>query len=389
MRSTRFATWCTTSAVLASLAACGFEGTGPAPGSPSGDGSDGPDGSDGIRCDFEYLSVCGLTAGPDRSYTGNVTLDTSNPQTCTHVVAQPAGPEVCVIYAPSITIASGATVRGLGTRPLALVSRGDIIINGTLSVGSRSQGSGSEQIGAGALSHTCPAPARTPVANSQGGGGGAGATFRGAGGAGGKGNNTHLGGLASTAMPAPTILHGGCRGQNGGDGTQAQGGGAGGPPGGSLLLAAHGAIRLAGAGSRVAAGGGSGRGGRFYGGGGGAGSGGLIVLEASQVVNEGAVRAQGGGGGQASYHVGIPGGPVPGGDGEDAGDNTMRADGAGLDDFACTGGDGSTDSTLEGQGAEDGFAGAGAGGGGGGGGAGFVIVRGARSGAGTYSPAPQ
>lgn len=380
MPGTSFATWCTTGALLASLAGCGFEGTGPSPMET---------GSDGIRCGFEYLNLCGLTAGPDRSYTGNITLDTSNPQTCTHVVAQMGGPEVCVIYAPSITIASNATVRGLGTRPLALVSRGDLIINGTLSVGSRTQGGGSEQLGAGALSATCPSPTQTPASSAQGGGGAAGATFHGAGGSGGKGNSTHAGGRAPSAMPAPTLLRGGCRGQNGGDGSQAQSGGAGGPPGGALLLAAHGAIRLAGSNARVAAGGAGGSGGRSYGGGGGGGSGGMIVLEASQIVNEGAVRAQGGGGGQGGFYFGFPGGPISGTDGEDAGDNTMRADGAGPTDVACTGGDGSTESTVDGQTANDGFSGAGAGGGGGGGGAGFVLIRGARSGAGTYSPPPQ
>ncbi len=352
------------------LAACGF----------SGDGDPASNGQ--VRCAFDFIDVCGKTAAPARTFTANATLDTSNATTCTYLLPQAnGGPELCVIHAETISISSNVTVRALGSRPLALVSSGNLVINGILSVGSRAaSAAAAEELGAGALAGDCPAFSQTPQSGIDGGGGGAGGTFGGRGGNGGRGNNdTRQAGSAPPALAAPTFLRGGCRGQAGADGTVITTGGVGGPPGGALLLAASGDLRLV-LNARVAAGGGGGRGGTALAGAGGGGSGGMIVLEASRISNGGAIRAQGGGGGEGSQNAGTP---TNGATGADSADDSMLAPGAQAS-FAGGGGNGSSGASNNGEAAMPGTLSSG--GGGGGGGAGFIVVRGEVTVNGVFAP---
>lgn len=359
-------------ALLPGLFACGF----------SGDGDAGAGGN--ARCAFDFVNVCDKTAAPERKFTANTTLDTSNAATCTYVLPQSGGgPELCVIHAAAISISSNVTVHATGSRPLALISNGNFVINGILSAGSRAaEGGTAEVLGAGAMSGTCPSFAQAPLSGTDGGGGGAGGTFGGSGGNGGRGNNdTRQAGSAPQPLATPTFLRGGCRGQSGGDGTVAATGGAGGPPGGALLLAAHGDVRIA-LNARVAAGGGGGRGGIALAGAGGAGSGGMIVIEATKLANSGAIRAQGGGGGEGSQSSGAP---TNGSPGADSTDDSMRADGAQAQ-FSGGGGHGSSGASRNGEAAKPGSLASG--GGGGGGGAGYVLVRGETSIEGVIAPPP-
>lgn len=276
---------------------------------------------------------------------------------------------VSVLEVSALTLQPGAVIRAVGERPFAIVSRGNIIINGLIDIA-----------GAGTL-----APAGTglgdcdaqegivhPSLNTSSGGGGGG--FGGSGGAGGAFESTSGGeGGASNTSPET----GGCPGANGG----APGvGGTGGVGGGAILLFSGGEVVLGGSGSEttISANGAGGTGGvrnvapiDETGGGAGGGSGGLIRIEARRIVvgASAALVAKGGGGGGGTTDL-VLGGPGA------SGDRTAEPSVGGLSASLRHGGDGGA---LSGSAGIDAIAALGSGGrspGGGGGGAGVIILGG-------------
>jgi hypothetical protein len=293
-------------------------------------------------------------------------LDTDTLGTCSDLVPQPSGPELCVIAATQINVS--ATVTATGSRPLMLLATDTIQIGGTLDVSSRRA---SLKPGAGANFASCGA-GTGPSTSSVASGGGAGGTFGTMGTRGGDGLNgtvTVPNGTAPTVLGL-TFVRGGCKGQDGGDVGASQGG-TGGASGGAVYLFAatmitvNGNIYASGAGGSTAA---------IHTGGGGGGAGGLIGLEAPTIDVTGIVAANGGNG--------------------SAGGGTTTAGGAGTDGATMlyntqpaaqtngssggTGGRGLT-ATTAGVPAGNGVA-SGAGGGGGGGGGGIVWVKGTLTG---------
>ena len=258
----------------------------------------------------------------------------------------PGWPDIAVFHLNSLHITSGTEIGTRGNDALALVVRGDVIIEGTLYV------TGDHDCGINGV----PGGYRGGLANyPQGGtgdgpgggpggsnlGGGAGGTF---GGIGGDGANAELGALGGLPVlqgygdPTLIPLVGG---SGGGASTTEDCGGAG---GGALVLASSTSII-------VALNGGITAGGRGGWKGGGGGSGGAILLEGPAVTVDGVVAANGGGGG-ASHSGGcsgkISGLPACGADGfaatggvgssainPDAGNGTVSTN-----QFACSGGGG-------------------------------------------------
>jgi hypothetical protein len=276
---------------------------------------------------------------------------------------------VAVFSVDHLVISSGATLRGLGARPIAIVSWTSIDIDGTLDVASRTNAPGIGP-GAGASSANCPLEAAgpqtgTPSANGDGGAGGGG--FGDAGGAGGTGDTTlGIGGAGGMGrlLAVPPRLEGGCRGADasGDNGTP----GTGGAGGGAILLVArvdlvvNGVIHAGGAGGVGAT-----DGGRT--GGGGGGSGGMIELEAATItIADTATLAanggQGGGGNDGND-------ALPGADGEASDVPAFIANNEGQGD--PDGGAGGAIGATMGQPGSGGTRG----GGGGGGGVGYIIYR--------------
>ena len=276
-------------------------------------------------------------------------------------------PAACVIVGTTITMGGDTNVRG--PRPLVLVATDSVTIDHKLDVaGHRGQG-----VAGGANWSGCGSPGSGADRNN-GGGGGAGGSFVTTGGNGGTGDNgSASAGTATAALGVPTILHGGCPGSRGGNGSGNAAGVANG--GGAIYIVAANAITVSGL---VNASGSGAAGGGHASGGGGGGSGGMIVLSAPQVDASGSLLANGGGaagGGDNNSNgangsdeiIGMPLVAPPGGNGPGG-----------------TGGDGFT----EGTGATSGGNGNPMqGGGGGGGGAGFIGINVAVTG-GTYTPSP-
>lgn len=318
-----------------------------------------------------------VTACFDAAPTGTQTItmdtfvNTGTSELCTQTMnAVPA----CVIAAESIVVNSGVFLAGTGERPLVLVATGSITVEGSVDVGSYRQ---FNFVGAGSDMPGCNAGG-APTGTS----GGAGGSF---GGRGGNGAAVGSAGMAGDPL-APTVLRGGCSGQQGAD-NGAPTGGARGRGGGAVYLIAETSIAVNGA---VRAGG-SGAGGgatSASAGGGGGGSGGFIGFDTPSLAISGAVIANGGGGGEAS------GAQSTGDAGSDATSPTTAANGgSGGTSFGTDGGDGSFGSMLDGE------AGAAnctstcttpSSGGGGGGGAGIIKLYRATSpsGGGTISPPP-
>lgn len=301
-------------------------------------------------------------------------INTAVDLTCTVVVPQLDGPELCVVSAQSIDISSPLSLRG--ERPLVLVSDTDIRIAAEVDASTKlggKRGPGRQDscgTGLGGQSGT------------TGAGGGAAGTFNFRGGNGAEGQN----GVAkaySAFVPTPiTDVRGGCPGFGGGD-AGGNKGGIGGDGGGAFYAIANGPIEITPDGV-INASGSSGTGGAAGGGGGGGGgSGGLIVLDGSTVTIAGPVFARGGGGG------GGAGTTTPGGSGLDP--STQQFGGGGGAPGATGGGAGAPGCGGPG-GKEGGFPTtnpAAAGGGGGGGSCGLLLVYGTRSIVdGLTSPAP-
>ncbi|HUJ63705.1 MAG TPA: hypothetical protein VLX92_34635 [Kofleriaceae bacterium] len=285
------------------------------------------------------------------------------------MLTKASAPNVCAIYAQSITIDAGVTLSASGGKPLVLLGDTSIDIEGTLDVASHL----GAPPGAGS-----PHPMCSPGKNPSGGGGGQGGSYATAGGNGGDAGATAMtGGTAGSALAADSLA-GGCPGAPG------DGAAMGGAGGGAVLLATP--LLLVGDAGQIDASGAAGRGGTSGArAGGGAGSGGMIAVAAGAITLAAGAQlyANGshGGGGASATTTGSdgsdPAGAVSGGGGGAAGG---------------TGGSGSA-GALRGTPAVDGAAGvtAGASGGGGGGGAGVVYIRpaiGVVAGDSNVSPAP-
>src|SRR5262245_63316843 len=96
------------------------------------------------------------------------TLNTDSASDCSQIITTDAG-EVCAITADILSVTSD--LRATGSRPLMLVSLGDLSVSATIDVSSRSGAGGSS--GAGADSPLC-APSSPGVSDGMGAGGGGG-----------------------------------------------------------------------------------------------------------------------------------------------------------------------------------------------------------------------
>lgn len=327
-------------------------------------GSGGNDADAGIDPRFCYgsapFSVC-FAAAPTGTIniTTSTTFDTGTglgngtQLMCTTPMTGGAG--YCVLAAA--TIAINSPLRAVGTKPLVLVAADSIDVPTSIDVGSRQPPT--EPVGAGSDPLAC-----TSGAMPGNGGGGAGGSFLGRGGFGGNGASaTAGGGVPGMTSSPPTVLRGGCPGQDGFAFVYANTGN-GGHGGGAVFLIASKSITV---GGTINAGGAGGEGGGNRGsdpraGGGGGGAGGMIGFDAPQVTVTGMLVANGGGGGEGN------GTTNPGGRGMDA-DSTSAAAGGGNETI---GGDGGAGSSGAANGSGSNGLNASGGGGGGGGGAGLI-----------------
>jgi hypothetical protein len=372
--------------LAAMLAACNFQASSavitpadgsstPGPGSDAGSGVDtpGPPPIDALVCFGRgVVRVC-FDAAPTQAVTlpgSQNPLDTSVDTSCTVIVTQSGGPELCVIAGKTVTVSG--SFAAIGARPLVLLGTDAVNVTNALDVSSTRGG----RHGAGANAAACPA-ATTGKNDSGGGGGGAGGSFGTVGGSGGLGdrnNNlpptgTAAGGTPGAAQATPPVLRGGCKGTSGGDGADTDAGhigGAGGDGGGAVYLIAgatitiSGSVFASGAGGSVAPGSAG-----FEQGGGGGGSGGMIVLDAPTIQVPGRIAANGG----AGAGGGASNGGAPGDDGSTAMWDKRAQGGGGARNAGPNndGGDGAPGSTFNAATSMDGGIGDAAGGGGGGG----------------------
>lgn len=252
-------------------------------------------------CAADYTSLGAFTAAA-----GTTVFDT----TALTYGVNSGGVEVAgaaVYVFDSIAVPTGATVRGVGTRPLVLMSKSGISVSGTVHVnGSNATGTApscqaftASPAGAGGsdggLGFTPGPGVGAPGAGAGGGGaptnnagGGGGAGFGGPGGVGGGG-----GGTAGAAYGDLAVALAGGSGGGAGSATGCSGA-SGGGGGGALLLSAVGPF-VVNAGGAVRANGGNGA--LSDTGASGAGSGGGLVIVAPTVTNNGTISASGGQGG--------------------------------------------------------------------------------------------
>lgn len=306
------------------------------------------------------LPATSLTVSSNRTVSTDATSSSCVPTTNT------AAMDYCVVAATAIEIDSGRTLRGIGSRPLVLVSTSTLSVAGAVDVASHGTSPG-----AGADSPACVAGKDAGAGGS--GGGGYGGSF-GAKGGNGETNDGGSGGVAA-APTVSDVLRGGCAGgRGGGQGSSEEPG----DGGGAVALIAAGSISIDGT---INASGAGGHAAVFQGAGGpGGGSGGMIVLDGAQidVTGNGKIFANGGGGGEGNSMF-------RGHDGSDPASPTIAAPGgAGGTSSGGDGGDGS----LGGDGrAPPGNANP-QGGGGGGGGGGTGVVKSSNPLSGAVSPAP-
>ena len=334
-------------------------------------------GPDAQLCYGQGLAPVCVTSAPMGSRTLDVPIDTDAAGTCSDLIAQAGGPELCVIAATQITVS--ATVTVTGTRPLMLLATDSITVGGVLDVSIRRSPA---RVGAGADFSGCGA-GTAPLNTANGAGGGAGGTFgtRGANGGDGAPANVVVNNNGSSPLVLPlTFVRGGCRAQDGGDSGAAQGG-LGGASGGAVYLFAgtmidvQGSIFASGAGASASA---------LHAGGGGGGAGGLIGLEAPTINAPGIVAANGA---NASGGSGSTAGGGAGADGATTLFGTQPAATAGGATGGGAGGRGATGAVVASIGGTGSTAVAGTAGGGGGGGAGVIYVKGTFTGT-QVSPAP-
>ena len=296
-----------------------------------------------------------------------------------HAVAIPGRTTKVGIYTfKSMTLDQMQALNAYGTNALALVSAGDMTIDGTIDVTCAGNvfvsglgGPGTAKVylsGPGGGAGGQPGASNSGVgaqtggggtgadnAHQAGGGGGAYADIGGTGGS--EGANPGGAGGSANGDPGLTVLAGGSGGGAGGQGNSANGS-FGGGGGGLVLLVAQGTLTV-GAGTTLGginAGGCGGTADNMVGGGGG-GSGGAILLQALSVnvAAMGAVAANGGGGSAANALAGTSS------NGKSGDLSTGAA--AGGSGGSASGGAGGAASTVAGQtGGSSGNSGAGAGG---------------------------
>jgi len=237
--------------------------------------------------------------------------------------------DVRVMWLRRFRLGNGSTLRAVGDPPLVLVSYSEVLVDGTIDVGSHVLGN--DKVGAGSDPPVCSASRATGGTTCEhGGSGGGGGGFGGAGGAGGVGGLTHdcgvgvssgIAGGAGGAVTADATFRGGCDGGDGADGNNPDGGSAG-DGGGAIQVIARDALVIRATGKVLAGGaGGTGANGGRAGGGGG-GSGGLIGLAGTTVrVDAGGVIAANGGGGGGGANNGA------GGNGDDGEAGAQAASG--------------------------------------------------------------
>jgi hypothetical protein len=333
-------------------------GTGSGSGSGSGSMIDAPPSCYGGGPAMTCLDSPPTTAYPGGSL--DVDTDPTSPQ-CRGDVTTPKGNIVCVIAYTAISL--DGTISAHGSRPLVIVSAGNITIEQGGSVDVGSHGSGTPQALGPAANGTC----NTGTPGSHGGG--PGGSFGGIGGGGGTPNT-----LPSTAgaLVLATTLRGGCMGADGDSSPGSHGDG-----GGAVAVVTNATLEIDG---YIDASGGFGNGGDgpSYGGGGGGGAGGMIEIAASAVTGGGQVFAAGGGGGEGGEDDSTATAGKSGGDPSattlDAGaiggsGNTLNAGDGGS-------GDGLSDAiSIDGVDGQSGTGGSlRAGGGGGGGSSGYLLI---------------
>ena len=292
------------------------------------------------------------------------------------LIDQLGAPDLFAIATTSFTVAAGVELEVDGSNALAVVSTGDIAVDGRIDVGASgdSNGPGGDDDGACAAGSGDLGELRSRGGTDFAGTGGGGGGFAEAGGAGAPveeaDDPSGVDGGAAGGSADLTPLRGGCAGGSGGVG--GVNGGDGGGGGGAIQLVAGDELTVDGV---ITARGGGGEGIQSAlngGGGGGGGSGGGILLEAMMLAVNGAVTANGGGGGEGTR---TDNSTQDGADGAD--DLTGRAAGG----TGGNGGDGGAGGSLVGEDGltglvGDSIAGALAGGGGGGGSAGRIRLRG-------------
>jgi hypothetical protein len=373
-------------------------GTGDLDGALASDGSiqDGAvDGSNDAQSCFGVglVNVC-LATLPDHPVSlprVSGTLDTTQAANCDLVVAQQAGPSLCVIVGTSVTV-SGSLV-AIGPRPLVLVATDTVTVIGSGTLDVSSVGGTGARRGAGGNASEC-FPSSNGANDSGGAGGGGGGGFGTTGGQGGSGDlddsnqpvGPAFGGAGGEPQSSPIVLHGGCSGGAGGSANTdpRNRGGPGGDGGGVVYLIAGNRIAIDGNVFASGAGGGvtSGTDGRLEGGGGG-GSGGMIGLDAPMIQVAGRVVANGGAGGGGGANVG----GTPGGNGTTVQWNLRAAAGVGAQVLPTSAGNGAEGTAVGATANIDGVS-TNLGGGGGAGGLGLIFTYGTLSGGSMMSPAP-
>ena len=326
------------------------------------------------KCDIPATSTS-LDFG-DRSWVINtstgtlydIDADTTVPLASTVVSQTTGGPDVRLVVADSIKLASDGFVWVSGTRPLVLVAYSDITIDGLLFVGADLDSPGPGGNLSSCIAGTGEAGTIQDDAGSGAGGGGygssggGGARVRGAGGA-----IIAAAGGAENGNTAITPLRGGCAGGNGAN--NPGGGGAGGGGGGAIQLVAGGTITIGAVGAVSARGGGAigtetqSPNADARAGGGGGGSGGAILLESTALEIAGALAANGGGGAEGTASGGI----FVGQDGANGPSRTGdQALGGASINLGGDGGDGGALAGSADDGSQSDYDGDGSGGGGGG-----------------------
>ena len=381
--------------VRIALAGCGFSTT-IASNDPDSGGGDGDSRGDGVVArDVPHIPASVETIGgldvtlPNGTVidTGAGTITPSVAGAQIEIVAQePSGDGLALIRARSITIASGATVRVVGSnqtpRPLVLFAD-RITIAGTLDGGAKRAVPGPGGRASGGPGLGADGEHRDTFHDS-GGGGGAYAVAASAGGDAGTtcgtqangGNGGAVFGLASL-----DVLAGGAAGGAGASLVCTLG--APGAGGGAIQLSALTRLEITGAVTVGGGGGGGGIncGGSDTGGGSGGGSGGALYLDAPAIVLSGIVAAHGGGGGGGASSPGSNGGF-----GGDAAASLAQATG-GISggSYGTVGGKGATGALASTAGGNQGCDGNGAGGGGS---VGRIVIHapGAVTGGGMQSP---
>jgi len=294
------------------------------------------------------LTGSGCTIDTDTGRIG--CLSDGNPQPRFEIVDQgdPDGTRIGAFLAASWSIPAGTSVVVTGAHPLALVSEGDVRINGSVVTGLDGPNGGGFAGGVHGEIGTGPGAGAAIIA--QQGAGGAG--FCGKGGNGGVPASAGIGGGRSYGAPELHPLWGGS-----GGGGSGMGGGRGGGAimivsGGTISIGATGALSLPGGRAAWGAGGGSG---------------GAVLLAARSVRVAGVVAANGGGGGAFSTQdssLSEPGQP------------SDRPALGGTADNGNAGGSGAAGTMIDGARGtyQMGAGGLGDAGGGGGGGAGWIRI---------------